>query len=118
MKSIFVFVYGSLKSGHYNHSLLSNSVFVSNHITEPKFTLVDLGAFPAVLSHGATSIQGELYKVTEKTLAELDKLEGYPKYYDRMKILTDVGNAWMYTLVKGSKDYPVIESGIWNPDEF
>ena len=114
--TILVAVYGSLKKEFHNHSLLMNSEFIGEHITEPNFTMVDLGAFPAVLNKGTTAIHGEIYRVTEKSLSELDTLEGYPKYYDRIKILTDAGSAWMYILAKESAAYPIIELGEWNPE--
>ena len=117
MQSKLVFVYGSLKSGYFNHSLLSNAEFISNHITEAKFTLVNLGRYPAVLCNGKTSIQGEIYCINKATFFALDKLEGYPDFYDRILINTQFGKAWMYTLAKKNKNYPVIESGVWNPEE-
>ncbi|MDX1286052.1 MAG: gamma-glutamylcyclotransferase family protein [Draconibacterium sp.] len=113
MQSKLVFVYGSLKSGHHNHALLRNAEFVSNHITEPKFTLLDLGKYPAVLRQGTTSIHGEIYLVDQETFRALDKLEAYPDFYDRVLIPTEFGEAWMYTLVKKEHNYPVIKSGNW-----
>lgn len=112
MSNILVFVYGSLKKRFYNHSLLLSSEFISIHITEPKHTLVDLGAFPAVLNTGNTAIHGEIYRVSEDVFSELDRLEGYPRYYDRVLIPTEFGDAWVYILQKNNK-YPIIESGVW-----
>lgn len=114
MQCKLVFVYGSLKAGHFNHSLLSNADFISIHRTEAVFTMVNLGAYPAVLCNGSTSIQGEIYGIDYATLIALDKLEGYPEYYDRIIIQTEFGEAWMYTRAKEKKKYPVIKSGIWN----
>ena len=113
MNTKLVFVYGSLKKDFYNHELLSSSEYISTHITDKKFTLVDLGAFPAVLNVGDTAIDGEIYRVNSNTFMELDKLEGYPRYYDRILISTDVGDAWMYILQKNN-NYPIIASGIWS----
>lgn len=117
MQSKLVFVYGSLKSGYFNHHLLSNAEFISPHITEAEFTLIDLGRYPAVLCNGTTSIQGEIYSINKTIFLALDKLEGYPEYYDRILINTQFGKAWMYTLAKEDKNYPVIASGVWNPEE-
>ena len=89
------------------------SEFLSTHITEPKFTLVNLGAYPAVIDRGTTAIHGELYRISESTFSSLDKLEGYPEYYSRILIPTEYCDAWMYTLAKAGSSYPVIESGIW-----
>ena len=111
-----VFVYGSLKSEHYNNQLLEKSEFISVHVTDSELTLVDLGAFPAVVDKGNTRIRGEIYRVTEKTFSELDKLEGYPKYYNRIEILTDFRSVWTYVYQKNSDDYPIIVSGEWIPE--
>ena len=118
MQRKLVFVYGSLKSGHYNHGLLSNAAFISTHITEPQFTLLDLGKYPGVLCHGDTCIHGEIYSVDHQTFIALDELEAYPDMYDRILIPTEHGQAWMYTLVKQEKNCPVIASGIWELKEF
>ena len=113
MQSNLVFVYGSLKVGHYNHGLLSSAAFISTHITEPHFTLLDLGEYPAVLCQGDTCIHGEIYSVDATTFIALDELEDYPDMYDRILIPTEFGEAWMYTLAQQDNNYPVIASGIW-----
>ena len=112
MGGILVFVYGSLKRGFYNHGLLENSEFISEYKTGANFTLLDLIAYPAVLNEGTTSIKGEIYRVNENTFKQLDQLEGYPRFYDRIVIETKMGNAWMYILQE-NKNHPVIESGEW-----
>ena len=93
-----VFVYGTLKAGHGNNELLKGSEFVGEHVTKPIYTMKNLGGFPGVLLDGNTSIIGEVYRVTSPTMARLDRLEGYPHFYNRTKILTDHGEAWMYYL--------------------
>lgn len=111
-----VFVYGTLKRGHGNSVLLNEAEFVQDAITPPKYTMRNLGWFPGVQLDGSTPIVGEVYKVTDSELARLDRLEGYPSFYDRVRISLkglDV-EPWMYVLPNdGYQDRPVIESGKW-----
>lgn len=114
MKDTVVFVYGSLKKGSYNHSFLLNAEFISFFVTEPKYTMVDVGMYPAVLLGGNTAIHGEVYKVSSEELSTLDELEGYPAYYDRILIPSEYGEAWMYVLPNNTENYSIIASGLWN----
>lgn len=81
-----VFVYGSLKAGHYNHGCLDGGTFLGRRRLIGAH-LHDLGSYPmAVLSPGSEAvIHGELYSVDAAGLARLDRLEGYPGYYDRSR---------------------------------
>ena len=108
-----VFVYGTLRRQHYNHSYLEHSEFIAEFVTPAEFSMINLGLFPAVIEGGSTAIHGELYKVDDDTLSALDVLEGVPSFYSRIHLDTDYGQAFMYVLKNNDKDYPVIESGIW-----
>jgi gamma-glutamylcyclotransferase (GGCT)/AIG2-like uncharacterized protein YtfP len=111
---MLVFVYGSLKKGFYNHSLLKESTLVGPAVTAPEFTMYDLGSFPAITHEGTTSIKGEVYDVKERTLADLDRLEGHPFFYRRMEIDTPYGIAWIYIMPhKDFSDTDVIAGGEW-----
>lgn len=114
MKDIYVFVYGSLKRGNYNHSHLIKAQFIAPHTTAAEYTLFDMGMYPAVIPFGDTAIQGEIYKVNEFELASLDALEGYPDYYDRILISSDYDDVWMYVLSDTDANFPIIRSGEWN----
>jgi gamma-glutamylcyclotransferase (GGCT)/AIG2-like uncharacterized protein YtfP len=83
----FVFFYGSLKRGHYNHGRLAAARFVCDAKTAPEYRLFDVGYYPAMVEDRAgISIQGEIYEVDDATLASLDRLEGHPDYYRRERI--------------------------------
>jgi len=112
---MLVFVYGSLKRGFGNHQLLEESEFIGHHITEPLYEMRSLGGYPGVLLNGDTPISGELYRVDEATFQRLDRLEGYPRFYQRLQIPTKEGYAWMYFLANEEryKDDPIVESGVW-----
>jgi gamma-glutamylaminecyclotransferase len=72
-----IFVYGSLKRGFSNHSLLIGQRFVAAARTQPSFKLYALGDFPGMVeaSEGGRSIEGEIWAVDSACLARLDLLE-------------------------------------------
>ena len=113
-----VFVYGTLKKGHGNHRLLEKAKFLGKHITKAKYTLLDLGPYPAVLNAGDSSIKGEIYEIDQNTLRDLDRLEGYPHLYQRHKITSPHGEAWMYTMEDPLMTHvEVIDSGEWEGEK-
>tara|TARA_R100001082_G_C4360744_1_gene159252 strand:- start:338 stop:937 length:600 start_codon:yes stop_codon:yes gene_type:complete len=80
---MFVFVYGTLKMGGHNHHYLKDSEFVK-HLDFPDLTLIDTGyGFPAVIKKRGYSVYGEVYKIDDKTLLNLDRLEGEGSLYFR-----------------------------------
>ena len=106
-----VFVYGSLKKGFANHGILSNAKFIGKYVTEPSYTMYDLGAYPSITLDGDTSIHGEVYEVDD--LYRLDVLEGCPDYYQRIEIKTKYGLAWVY-YYEPKFAHGVIASGEWH----
>lgn len=84
MSKLF-FVYGSLKQGNWNNSLLDASELISNAVTKDEFLLTDVG-FPYMVPKGAHTeatghlslpVVGEVYRVTsDEVEARLDMLEG------------------------------------------
>lgn len=99
----YVAVYGSLKKGFGNHRLLgATSEFIGTGITEPKYKMYSLGGFPGLHS-GNDRIFVEVYLVdANKTLPNLDLLEGHPSWYKRtlesIIISPDLKiEAWLYT---------------------
>jgi len=108
-----VFVYGTLKRGEPNFSVLSTakngfSQFLSEAETTTKFPLV-VGTrynIPFLLDRPGVGnfVKGEIFTVDEKMLEELDKLEDYPTWYDRelqdFNIIgtSEVEQAWVYIM--------------------
>jgi len=111
--SFLVFVYGTLRKGQGNNTLLQDGKFLGVYETKPDFTMVDLGCFPAVSPQGKTSISGELYLIDQPAFTNLDQLEGYPTYYDRIQIDTPKGKAWLYVIHHLVETHKVVESGDW-----
>lgn len=97
-----VFVYGTLLSGQVNHRLLDGALRLGEHRTEPRFRLLDLGAYPGALGGGRTAVRGEVYRVSPLGLKRLDRLEDYPRLYGRRLIRTPYGAAWIY-LYRGER---------------
>ena len=76
--------------------------------------MFDLGAYPAVSQNGNDVIHGEVYAVPEATFIELDALEGYPDFYDRIQVTTSFGLAWMYVVNRSIVDGKcIMSSGLW-----
>lgn len=81
-----VFVYGTLMKGQGNHRLLVEAERLGEAYTEPSFELYSLGGFPGMICGGRDAVRGELYRVNERTLDALDRLEGHPNFYVRSMI--------------------------------
>lgn len=112
MLDILVFVYGTLKQGGSNHQLMRRARLLGAHRTEPAFTMHHLGGYPGLRPGGRSAISGEVYAIDERTLRALDRLEDYPRLYDRVLIPTPYGEAWVYLLRQASAA-PVIPEGEW-----
>lgn len=98
-----VFIYGTLKKGHYFHEeYLGNgkATFVGPAITTDEYTLYVDGLPHLVYEKSDKGVSGELYEVSEEVLKELDKLEGHPLIYHRTTIKcikdNEVKGAWAY----------------------
>lgn len=108
-----VFVYGTLRRGECNHRWLNNAPLLGRHRTAPRYTLFDLGPYPAAVAGGRAALVGEVYRLTQGLLARLDRLENYPKEYRRARIMTPYGPAWIYLYRRTPPDKPVIAGGDW-----
>jgi gamma-glutamylaminecyclotransferase len=110
-----LFVYGTLLSGEGNHRRLRGARLLGVVCTEPRYTLVSLGPYPALLEGGTTSVTGELYEVADRILPSLDRFEGHPDPYRRMAIrLLGEADADAYVLLPARGAHAeVIENGDW-----
>lgn len=108
-----VFVYGTLLTGEVNHGLLAHAERLGPHRTEPRFTLLRLGAYPGLVAGGSTAVRGEVYRINDAGLRALDQLEDYPRLYDRTLIPTRHGRAWAYLYRGPRSGRPVIPGGDW-----
>lgn len=122
---IKVFVYGSLRSGESNHSVLTNhgAELVSYSMeTDGLWTMLDTGSgFPAVIPGDTATVFGEVYAVTPTGLAALDQLEGYrpgkASLYDRKTVTLHDGSKALFYFMAGKADWmrraEVVTHGDW-----
>jgi gamma-glutamylcyclotransferase (GGCT)/AIG2-like uncharacterized protein YtfP len=73
-----IFVYGTLKRGGSNHRYLAGQKYVGDARTSPGFRLVELDGYPGMVSvpDDDEGVTGEVWRVDDKTLAQLDAFEG------------------------------------------
>uniref|UniRef100_A0A1B0GBU8 Gamma-glutamylcyclotransferase family protein n=1 Tax=Glossina morsitans morsitans TaxID=37546 RepID=A0A1B0GBU8_GLOMM len=108
-----IFVYGTLKNGEFNHSLLTNANngfarYLGEGKTVEKYPLIIGTRFniPFLLDKcgRGQNVNGEVYEVDEEMLKKLDELEEYPEYYDReiqeikMEKRDEVTKCWLYLM--------------------
>lgn len=116
-----VFVYGSLLSGMGNNGLLRSSKYLGKATTSPEFQMLDIGWFPGVVEDpSGIAIHGEVYEVSDETLARLDRLEGFRSHdpenglYNRKTIETPFGEAIIYIYNNHlSRDKNFVTNGDW-----
>lgn len=105
-----VFVYGSLKSGQWNHDLLSgcNMVEEEDYLREGRYLMSGSGVpciYPkAVIPHVDDDlfqpIKGQVWEIdSPRRLQFLDYLEGHPRNYYRTLTTTVKGHfVWLYVI--------------------
>jgi gamma-glutamylaminecyclotransferase len=115
-----IFVYGTLRRGECNHAQLGRSRFVRSVTTAPRYQLVDLGSYPALLEGGDTAVHGELYEVDDEHLPQLDAFEDVPSLYERKRLelnVPGVGALGYVMRAETAGDARVIASGDWCRNE-
>ena len=94
-----LFVYGTLRQGEPQHSLLGPSRFIGEATTAPAFWLVDLGPCAALVRGGSTAVVGELYAIDLQVRRTLDVERQVPILFNREKLsLSDGTEADAYLL--------------------
>ncbi|MEN1760525.1 gamma-glutamylcyclotransferase family protein [Anoxynatronum sibiricum] len=84
-----VFVYGTLMQRQSNHHYLSNSQRLGEGIVQG-YQLYHLGAYPGMVPSAGSEVKGEVYRINETTLAQLDELEDEGGEYRRVKMAVRV----------------------------
>lgn len=100
-ETTFVFVYGTLRKGFGNHSLLRTARFLGPARTRKPYAMYADRVPYVVRGEDVTPITGEVYEVNNRTLRSLDRLEDHPHWYQRepVAVLLEDGSdviAWMY----------------------
>lgn len=115
--TVLIAVYGTLRTGEANQHYVKDAASVRNCTI--KGTLYNTGwGFPALVLNGSTAVAGELVEITLEAWRKVDRLEGYPGFYDRL--LTTVkledgstAEAWVYVMNKLPPKATVIGGGDW-----
>lgn len=109
-----LFVYGTLCAGQRAHHLLRGAPLVARTRTEPRFRLVDMGGYPALVAGGTTAVLGEIYDVEDSLIPVLDEYEEVPALYQRVVLEVGGMKAFVYLLPErfaaGQRELP---SGDW-----
>ena len=99
--SLKIAVYGSLRAGMGNNRVIDSSKLLSSENVSLPFEMIDLGSFPGLIkSNNINDIYMEIYEVDPTTYQRVERLEGYPSFYDRELIETSAGAAEVYFLPK------------------
>lgn len=106
-----VFTYGTLMSGMPNNRILVQGgarLEGTARLKDHRLMMLEFfnGAYPALVHHGAPGVPivGEVWMVDDKTLDELDRLEGTTRHYERRMNLATMDAdgsevmAWIYVL--------------------
>jgi gamma-glutamylcyclotransferase (GGCT)/AIG2-like uncharacterized protein YtfP len=106
---MLVFVYGTLKYGQKNHSLLQKSKYIGEATTCNNYLLYDLGPYPCLVETRpgkGKNIKGEVWQVNEDTMKRLDVLEGVEcDLYKRTRIrLIEFQDVWGYIYLQSTDD--------------
>lgn len=116
----YVFVYGSLKRGFFNHDhYLKGSTQIAVDVWLEDHALVHLGAFPAMYKANNFRVKGEVYQVSLDTLKALDRLEGVAQgfyFRTRVSVKTSPGIihfCYAYCQYTPAPPYKRVMTGIW-----
>ena len=117
MNTVKLIVYGTLMSGERNHRFCRNAV----NITPCSITgsLYDTGyGFPAFVPEGENMVAAELIEIPFEDWEAVDRLEGYPRLYDRLMFPAKLADGtdtsgWVYVMHNLPEMAQVIESGSW-----
>lgn len=114
-----VAVYGSLREGLHNHHVLNGADMLDTGEIEG-YNMYSLGAYPALVPVDTPTcpIKVEVYEVNEPTFIALDRLEGYPTFYNRdvVDVVCEDGSVmpcWVYYMRRNLADHQQVMNGDW-----
>ena len=117
MKTVKLIVYGTLMSGERNHRFCRNAVSITPCAITG--TLYDTGyGFPTFVPEGENTVAAELIEIPFEDWEAVDRLEGYPRLYDRLMFPAKLADGtdttgWVYVMHNLPEMAQVIESGDW-----
>ena len=103
---INIYLYGTLKTGTINNVHLNLSKYYIKSVIIRGFGMVNMGGFPCIVEDIKKSIIAELYSIPKNLLVLIDKIEGYPTFYNR-QIVKDVDgdSGFIYMVESVNNDY-------------
>lgn len=112
---IRLFVYGLLLQGEREHALLEGAPLLTEALTAPEHTLVDLEFYPALLVGGQVAVHGEVYGISRHLRFKLDVHHQCPALFRRVSVrLADGTTAETYAMdddkVRGKRR---LRAGSW-----
>ena len=118
-KTYLLLAYGSLRKNYFNSWRLKHSEYVGDIKTTAKYTMIDMGGYPAILPDGETAIHCEVYKVRRNDFISIGRMEMGAGY--KVKAIdTKYGKACLYVF-----DYPEeivgcreVSDGNWKEPQF
>lgn len=85
-------VYGSLRQTMGNHRLIEHVPMHKKETIELPFKMISYGAFPALIpSNQQRPVVVEYYDLDPVTYARVERLEGYPHFYDKHTFVDSEG---------------------------
>ena len=112
MENNNLFVYGTLKKGYGNHSIIQKTTYIGDFISIDKFDLSGYG-FPKIYPNDqGKHIKGEIYNLEEQDFISTDMLEGNGSFYQReirkFQRNNEIIDAWVYIILQpgGSIEVP------------
>ena len=120
MENYYLFVYGTLKKGYGNNTLIKHTEFIGESISIERFDLSGIGFPCAYPNRNGKLLQGEIYKLNDSDFITTDMLEGNGSLYQRelREFVCDgkIIEAWIYIIIEPfTKPYKVDSDIInWN----
>ncbi|QIQ66459.1 putative gamma-glutamyl cyclotransferase [Pseudomonas phage clash] len=120
---MFVFVYGTLMHGFGNHCLLEGARFVGHATSQERGRMYSCGGFPILsFKHREDLVTGEVWELPggdegKEMLNNLDRLEGYPGWYDRSPKNFRINGEMITALVyhqDEDQDLHIVEGADWS----
>ena len=108
-----VAVYGTLKKGQVNHIAIKGATHkITQELTG--WVMYNLGNYPTIIETGndCDQIMVEIYEMPKFWMKTLDRIEGYPRMYNRKIVQTEVGKAFIY-FWNGFDITKRIKTGTW-----
>ena len=113
-----VFIYGSLRRGHYNHDRFdfgSKTVFHGSEVLNGA-RLYDLGVYPCMVltDRSEDKVVGEVYEFTDTKLERLIHNMEIGAGYVEVEVTVELGMVKTYVFETAPAEGVLVDSGDWN----